>query len=208
MRLRLVTILLAATAASAAPALAAPIHQYGDLALAPKGDVLATIENDGGDHGAITLRSARTGKVLRTIDPCAKCGYSGLTFGPDGSLAFLARDRAAHDVTLMVDGGKTQRTLATIAGIAQTPRWSPDGKRIALLVTLGAAKESGATQAGVRQVGEIGEKNDEQRIAVFDLAGSVAASIASSVATHQLLSPLPSAVVATKPRPSGVQSYS
>jgi dipeptidyl aminopeptidase/acylaminoacyl peptidase len=43
------------------------------------------------------------------------------------------------------------------------------------LVTLNAAKEVGATQAGVRQVGEIGESNDEQRIALFDLNGSVAA---------------------------------
>ena len=62
------------------------------------------------------------------------------------------------------------RTIATIAGIAQTPRFSPDGTRIALLVTIGAAKETGANQAGVRQVGEIGEKNDEQRIAVFDVS--------------------------------------
>ena len=179
MRLRLVAILLATTAATAAsPVLAAPIHQYGDLALAPKGDVLATIENGEADHGVVTLRSARTGKVLRTIDPCAKCSYSGLTFGPDGSLAFLARDRAAHNVTLMVDGGKTQRTVATIAGIAQTARWSPDGKRIALLVTIGAAKESGATQAGVRQVGEIGEHSDEQRLAVFDASGAPVAAAA------------------------------
>ncbi|MDB5677349.1 MAG: family peptidase [Sphingomonas bacterium] len=61
--------------------------------------------------------------------------------------------------------------LATINGIAQTPRFSPDGERIAVLVTLDAGKESGATQPGVRLVGEIGEKNDEQRIAVFDVGG-------------------------------------
>ncbi|HSI17419.1 MAG TPA: S9 family peptidase [Sphingomonas sp.] len=176
MRLRFAAILLAATAAT--PALAAPIHQYGGLALAPKGDVIATVEDDSTDNAVIALRSARTGKVLRTIDPCAKCGYSGLTFGPDGSLAYLARDRAARTVTLMVDGGKAQRTVATIGGIAQTPRWSPDGKRIALLVTIGAAKESGATQAGVRQVGEIGEHSDEQRLAVFDAGGAPVAGAA------------------------------
>ena len=176
MRLRFAALLLAATAAS--PAFAAPIHQYGDLALAPKGDVIATVEESGAGHEAITLRSAKTGKVLRTVDPCAKCSYSGLTFGPGGSLAYLARDRAAHSVTLMLDEGKTQRTVATIAGIAQTPRWSPDGKRIALLVTIGAAKESGATQAGVRQVGEIGEHSDEQRLAVFDTAGAPVAAAA------------------------------
>jgi dipeptidyl aminopeptidase/acylaminoacyl peptidase len=61
--------------------------------------------------------------------------------------------------------------LATVAGIAQDPRFSPDGRRIALLVTLGARKEAGATQAGVRQVGEIGEQNDEQRIAIAPASG-------------------------------------
>jgi len=162
MRLRFLALLLAATAA---PALAAPVHQYGGLALAPKGDVLAVVEDNAADHGVITLRSVKAGKVVRTVDPCGKCSYAGLTFGPDGHLAFLQRDRAAGTVTLMVDDGVAQRAVATIAGIAQTPRWSPDGKRIALLVTIGAAKESGATQAGVRQIGEIGEHSDEQRLA-------------------------------------------
>src|SRR3569623_1207483 len=135
MRLRFAAILpTCVLLATATPALAAPIHQYGGLALAPKGDVIATIEEGNAGHEVIALRSARTGKVLRTV--------------------------------------------ATIGGIAQTPRWSPDGKRIALLVTIGAAKESGATQAGVRQVGEIGEHSDEQRRAVFDAAGAPVAAAA------------------------------
>ncbi|MDB5707697.1 MAG: peptidase [Sphingomonas bacterium] len=169
-----VAVLLAATAS---PAIAAPVHQYGDLALSAKGDRIATIEgSDANPRGVITIRAAKDGHVLRAIDPCAKCTYSGLTFAPDGSLAFLQRDRAAGTVLLEIDDGKAQRTIATIGGIAQTPRFSRDGKRIALLVTVGAAKESGATQAGVRQVGEIGEHSDEQRIAVFDVAGAPVAA--------------------------------
>ncbi|GAA0328856.1 S9 family peptidase [Sphingomonas oligophenolica] len=174
MRLSLTAALLAA---AATPAFAAPLHQYAGLALSQKGDRIATIESsEGNPHGVITLRDAKEGHILRTIDPCAKCTYSGLSFAADGSLAFLERDRAAATVTLLLDDGKAQRTIATIEGVAQTPRFSRDGKRIALLVTIGAAKESGATQAGVRQVGEIGEKNDEQRIAVFDVAGSPVAA--------------------------------
>ena len=38
------------------------------------------------------------------------------------------------------------------------------------------ASKSGATQAGVRQVGEIGEANDEQRIAIVPLSGGHAAA--------------------------------
>jgi len=173
MRLALAAALLAATAA---PAFAAPLHSYSGLALSAAGDRVASVEENEGDaakpaHGRIVVRSAKDGKILATLDPCAQCSYSGLTFGPGGTLAYLQRDRATGVVALALADGKTTRTIASVKGIAQTPRFSPDGKKIALLVTLNAAKESGATQPGVRQVGEIGEKNDEQRLAVFNLAG-------------------------------------
>ncbi|THD34534.1 MAG: S9 family peptidase [Sphingomonas sp.] len=171
-------VLAAALLASAAvPALAAPVHSYGALALSPAGDKLASIESGGGIHGKIVVRSVKDGRILATIDPCVTCSYSGLTFGPGGSLAWLQRDRAAGTMTLEVGEGKSSRAIAVVKGVAQTPRFSPDGKRIALLVTIGAAKESGATQPGVRQVGEIGEKSDEQRIAVFDLSGKTVSDV-------------------------------
>ncbi len=163
------TFAAALLVASAAPTSAQSLHQYGALALSPGGDRIATVENSGA-RGVVTIRSVADGRVLRTIDPCATCSYSGLTFTPSGDLVFLVRDGTASTVRLTYADARTTRTVATIAGIAQTPRVSPDGKRIALLVTLGAAKESGATQAGVRMIGEIGEKSDEQRLAVFDIA--------------------------------------
>ena len=167
-----VLILAALLTSTAGPALAQSVHQYGGLAIAPAGDRIAAIESGGGaGHAKVTVRAVQTGAVLRTIDPCAACTYSGVTFGSDGRVAFLSRDRRAGTTLLMVDDGRGVHTVATIAGIAQTPRFSPDGKRLALLVTLGARKEAGAVQAGVRQVGEIGEQNDEQRLAVFDVSG-------------------------------------
>jgi len=174
MRLALAAALLAATSV---PAFSAPLHSYSGLALSAAGDRVASVEEEEGAaakpaHGRIVVRSAKDGKVLATIDPCAQCSYSGLTFGPGGTLAYLQRDRASGVVALALADGKTTRTIASVKGIAQTPRFSPDGKKIALLVTLNAAKESGATQPGVRQVGEIGEKSDEQRLAVFNLAGT------------------------------------
>ncbi|MHC9420198.1 S9 family peptidase [Sphingomonas citri] len=102
------------------------------------------------------------------IDPCAACTYASPTFSADGRLAFLARDKGR--VTVVLADGAGERQVAVIDGIAQTLRFSPDGKRLAMLATYGAAKEAGATQAGIRQVGEIGEKSDEQRIVVVDLA--------------------------------------
>lgn len=174
MRLALAAALLAVTSA---PALAAPLYSYSGLALSAAGDRVASVEESDGTaakpaHGRIVVRSVKDGKVLATLDPCAQCTYSGLTFGPGGALAYLQRDRASGVVALALADGKSTRTIASVKGIAQTPRFSPDGKRIALLVTLNAAKESGATQPGVRQVGEIGETSDEQRLAVFSLAGA------------------------------------
>ncbi|MDE1918099.1 MAG: S9 family peptidase [Sphingomonadales bacterium] len=155
-------------AAGASRAAPRPVHGYAGLALSPRGDRLAAVEELTATHSAIVLRDAHGGAVLATIDPCPACSYAGLSFAHDGALAFIARDRAKGTSTLMVwDAGKL-RTLASVAGLAASPRFSPDGKRVAALVTIGATKETGAVQAGARQVGEIGEKSDEQRLAIFD----------------------------------------
>ena len=168
----------------AAPAFSQSAHKFEDLALAPRGDVVATVESsdDPVVHGSIIIRRVADGGVVRTIDPCVKCTYSGLAYAADGTFAFLSRDGATGIVTLnWVDDAAKVHVAARIKGVAQSPRFSPDGKRIALLVTLNAAKEVGATQAGVRQIGEIGQANDEQRIAIFDLAGAVSADAVKPV---------------------------
>jgi hypothetical protein len=161
-------------AATAAPALTAadtapiPVHGYAALALSPKGDRIATVEMVSKEHGAIRIRSAADGHVLTTIDPCATCSYAGLGFARDGALAFITRDRTKGTSTLRWSADGKVHTVATVAGLASTPRFSPDGARIALLVTIGATKETGANQAGAREIGEIGDKSDEQRLAIFD----------------------------------------
>ena len=151
----------------ASPAAAAP-RQYGALAISADGSQIASVEGEG--HARVVLRRVADGTVTTTLDPCPVCFYSGLSFAPDGAIAFLARDFRAGTVTLELAEGDRVRAVASVKGIAQAPRFSADGSRIALLVTIGAAKEAGAAQAGVRQVGEIGEKNDSQRLAIFDRA--------------------------------------
>ena len=172
MRLELVA---AVGALVSTPAGASTLHQYASLALSPAGDRIATVESDAAAnatakaHGKVVIRSAANGAVMTKIDPCADCDYSGLVFSPDGGLVYLARQKGT--TRLMRVSGTQSAAIATIPGIAQEPRFSPDGRRIALLVTIGARKEAGATQAGVRQVGEIGEQNDEQRIGIVPAAG-------------------------------------
>jgi dipeptidyl aminopeptidase/acylaminoacyl peptidase len=168
---------LAAALVAAAPvagwAQGVPVHQFGALAIAAKGDRVASVEPVAPGHAAIVVRAAGNGRIVRTIDPCATCSYAAATFADDGRVAFLARKAGeAKALVMLAEAGDTgaARQVAAIDGIASTPRFSPDGGRLALLATFGAAKEAGATQAGVRQIGEIGEKSDEQRLALVDLA--------------------------------------
>ena len=160
---------------SFSPAAAMPLHEFSDLAISPAGDRLAAVESDQQPNSStraqehVVIRDARTGAVVSSPSACAGCTYPGLTFAPDGRLVTLVEDKGATRVT--ISGNGKSRTLATLEGIAQDPRVSPDGKSLAVLATFNAQKKAGATQAGVRQVGEIGEANDEQRIAVVPLGG-------------------------------------
>ncbi|HEY4112687.1 MAG TPA: S9 family peptidase [Rhizomicrobium sp.] len=152
------------------------IHTYDHLALAASGRMADVEADDPGNlpeeaHGHVTVRDA-SGKILASYDPCKACKYSDTAFSPKGdALAFIATDEKAHKAMLMVAANGAPRTLASIDGVANTVRWSPDGSRLALLVTLGAKKKTGATEAAAPMTGEIGEENDEQRIAVIAAGG-------------------------------------
>jgi dipeptidyl aminopeptidase/acylaminoacyl peptidase len=158
------------------PAAAMTLHQYSDIALSAAGDRVAAVESDTEPNAPrlpaerIVIRNARTGAVLATVNQCAGCRYYTPSFIPDGRLLAIVRDGSKARLILVSPNGQTA-TLSEFAGIAQKPLLSPDGRSVAVLATLAARKEAGATQAGVRQVGEIGETNDEQRIAVVPLTG-------------------------------------
>lgn len=164
-----------------APAAPAAVRTFGAVALSPTGARVAAVEVDqpfatpkSRPRGPVVVRDARTGAVVATLDPCPACRYSGLAWSPDGaSLAFVADDSAVGRTTLEVATGAESRAVAVIDGVAQSPKFSPDGRTIALMATPGAHKESGAVEAGAAQVGDIGalETADERRIGVVDAAG-------------------------------------
>jgi dipeptidyl aminopeptidase/acylaminoacyl peptidase len=170
---------LLALALSTMPAYAASVvvHDFDHLAISADGKRIVDVEaDDPGNlpeeaHGHVTVRGAG-GKILATYDPCKACKYSDPAFSPQSdTFAFLASDEKAHKTTLFVVAGGKVRSLSVLDGVANTIRWSPDGTRIALLATFGAHKKIGATEAGAALVGEIGEHNDEQRIAVVSAQG-------------------------------------
>lgn len=161
---------------AAVPAAAVTLHQYSNIALSQAGDRVAAVESDAEPNSPqrpaerLVIRNARSGAVLATVAQCNGCRYSDPAFLPDGRLLAVVRDGSKSRLVLVAPDGKST-TLTELEGLAQKPSLSPDRRNVAVLATLSARKEAGATQAGVRQVGEIGEENDEQRIAVVPLTG-------------------------------------
>lgn len=172
-----------------APAAPVVIRDHNHLALSAKGDRVANVEaDDPGNlaeepHGRVVVHDTQ-GKVLGSYDPCKTCKYSDTAWSPSGdALAFIATDRKAGTAALYaVKNGKPQR-LTVVSGVANTIRYAPDGSRIALLVTVGAHKMIGAVEAGAPLVGEIGDANDEQRIAIVRTGGG-AMTLASPADTY------------------------
>jgi dipeptidyl aminopeptidase/acylaminoacyl peptidase len=179
-------LLLAGGPAAAKAPTQGGTKSYGTLALAPAGDLLASLDDvqdaqaTTAPHPVVVVRAVADGRVLHSLDPCATCKYADPAWSPAGdALAFVAFDPKQGTTSLLVAEGAQLRTVTTVKGFAATPRWSPDGKSIALLATIDARKEAGPMQAGAQMVGEIGEREDEQRIAIVPAAGG----------TLQLVSP-------------------
>ena len=178
------TVLAARAGAQSPPGTPPTLTVYKSLALSPDGNFLASVDSAEAQdtavpatHGKVVVRSLRIGGVVAQYDPCATCTYTGTSWSPDGrKIAFIAGDSKAGTATLWIAvnsvdrvAGRITQSLVTINGVAQTPRWSPDGHAIAMLVVAGAHKAVGAVEAGRVQVGEIGEADDEQRIAVIGI---------------------------------------
>ena len=161
---------ITATGASEAstPTATGVMHQYASVALSPDGRKIASVETvrqpyaTSEQHGAVVIRS-NDGTILGRLDTCPKCKYSGLDWSADGTrLAFVA---SADGVATLY--GATRRLpgavpdaehpyvayrIAALQGLLASPRWSPQGNSIAVLATAGAHKETGATQAGAREL--------------------------------------------------------
>ncbi|MGI4959865.1 MAG: prolyl oligopeptidase family serine peptidase [Janthinobacterium lividum] len=177
---------LAAGTALAAPAPGHPLHEFSQVAVSQDGAQVATLEGDlPADENAepayaiVIRRIDGTGSPITVGLPCkgAGCVPSSLAWSPDGRhLAFVLKqpsvDKAGKTgkpqrfvYSVDADGTKAARLLA-FDGTLERLRYGPDGT-LAVLATAGAHKEPGATQAGAKLTGEIGESEDEQRIATI-----------------------------------------
>ena len=155
------------------------MRSYRSLAMSADGERIAALESVDGENKAaprIVVRETATGKVVSLFEQsdCNGCRIEAPVWSPDGSaMALISTDSKAGTATVQVLRDGKFKTVATIKGVANTVRWSPDGRQLAFLATVGAKKLTGAVEAGARQIGEIGvaEQEDEQRIAVVSASG-------------------------------------
>ena len=120
------------------------MHSYRSLAMSASGERLAAIEAVEGEKKAparIVVRDTATGRIASTFaqSDCAECRIEAPVWSPDGSaMALISTDAKAGTATVQVlrDGKFTR--VASIKGVANTVRWSPDGRQLAFLATVGA----------------------------------------------------------------------
>jgi dipeptidyl aminopeptidase/acylaminoacyl peptidase len=172
----LIALLAAAGLASADPA---GMRTYQALAMTTGGDRIAAVEAVEGEPRTgprVVVRDTATGRIASTWQKtdCSQCKVGTLAWSPDQkTLAAIVADSNAGTATVVLLRDGRMTPLATVKGVAGSVRWSPDGRQVAFLATVGAKKLTGAVEAGARQVGEIGlaQQEDEQRIAIVSAAG-------------------------------------
>jgi dipeptidyl aminopeptidase/acylaminoacyl peptidase len=156
------------------------LHQYASVALSADGKLIASVETirkpnaTSEEHGAVVVRGT-DGVVRGRLDPCAKCRYADIDWSAQGNKLVFTASADGVATLYRSDIPKTGPVAAVkvvdLKGLLAVPRWSADGHTIAVLATEGAHKESGATRAGAREIGEIGESEDSQRIATVEANG-------------------------------------
>lgn len=177
---------------------AAALDLYKSVAISPDGRRVAWVEAIADARGLFTERSAiqiaelppqsaggpleGPGAPRRATAATGKAPRAAVerepAWSPDGRrLAFLS-DAAAPDpkgmgqldLYVAETDGSHPRRLTHLSGQVSAPRWSPDGRSLALLVIEGRRSAAGALAAAARDAGVVGETPEEQRLAIVDAA--------------------------------------
>ena len=156
--------------------------EFKKVAISPDGSRIAWAEaaptpaGPSGHLRLLRLASRSGGAPLRIT--AAKDGASHEedepVFSPDGTrLAFLSDAEQAGQPQLYVAdvGTGAIRKLTQVTGHLESPRWSPDGSRLAVLYLEGAADALGPLGPSPRETGVIGSVVREQRISIIPAEG-------------------------------------
>jgi dipeptidyl aminopeptidase/acylaminoacyl peptidase len=159
------------------------VKEYEQAAISPDGTKVAWVETQKNKEGSRTGKSAVfVADITKSEKPRRISAAAGdaffeeheLSWSPDSKhLVFLSDAAKAGQLQLYLwtVGGATTRKLTTAKGLLATPKWSPDGKTIALLYTANATRAAGPLAAETAETGVIKDAFFEQRLAVVDASG-------------------------------------
>ena len=153
-------------------------------ALSPDAVHVAWVQPIGGPAGkhgiyvASINEAAASAQPMRITAPrCKGCNEESIAWSPDGShIAFLSDAAAAGQMQLYIADrtGKAVRQLTRLTGYLADPKWSRDGKRLAILFTENAPRTAGPLAPMTPPSGVIDSKVYEQRLTTVDLASGQA----------------------------------
>jgi dipeptidyl aminopeptidase/acylaminoacyl peptidase len=154
---------------------------FKQAAVSPDGKKVAWVEEFRGKNGADSGYSgiftttiagkALSGKVTISSGPAH--AESDVAWAPDSRrIAFISDAAKAGQSQLYLEGasGQPSKRLTDVKGTLASPKFSPDGKTIAVLFTENAPRAAGPLVAEVPETGEIKDAFFEQRLAVIDIA--------------------------------------
>ncbi len=143
--------------------------QFPEVSLSPDAKHLAWVEALRNADGSESRNTAITldGKRLTAGTGKAFCEERGMAWSPDSArLVFLSDCASAKQLQLYVTpaAGGPPRKLTSLTGYLANPRWSPDGKTIAILFTQNAKRVAGPLEPSLRDEGVVEDKFFEQRL--------------------------------------------
>jgi dipeptidyl aminopeptidase/acylaminoacyl peptidase len=163
------------------------VRAFHETAISPDGRRVAWVEDMSVAEGttAIRVRDLAVGPAADTrayAVTAARDGRhhqeDGVAWSPDNrTLAFLSDAASPNQRQLCVvdvdhdPAGDTTvlgRCLTKVTGQLAQPRWSADGKQLAVLFVAGSTQSTGALVAYKPDSGVVGDVVEEQRIAIVD----------------------------------------
>ncbi len=158
------------------------VHPFSEVALSPDGKHLvygsvSTGQRAGSDVdvSVLWLVNARDGSGAVRLSACpgSVCDEHGAAWSADGTkIAFVTTDAQGQAQIAVADAAAGHvRILTQAHGPLDTPRWAPDGKRIAFLYSEGAPKLPGPLNPLSRDEGVLSSTIFEQRLAVVPAGG-------------------------------------
>ena len=168
------------TVEKAIEALAAA-RSFGQVALSPDGKKIAWVEKLRNQEGTETGNSAifassadgKTPARQITASPAVLRVEGDIAWAPDSRrIAFLSDAVRRGQLQLYLEGapGKPVKRLTNVKGFLASPKFSPDGKTLAVLFTENASRAAGPLVAETPETGVIKDAFFEQRLALVDVA--------------------------------------